>query len=61
MHCGLKATIYTNKANIPAQMHYDLQANGYAATKLMSRLICNLPELNKGFAIRLLHIANLYV
>ena len=21
----------------------------------------NLPELNKGFAIRLLHIANLYV
>ena len=46
MLCCLKATIYTNKANVPAQMHCDLQANGYAATKLMYRLICNLPELN---------------
>ena len=46
MHCCLKATIYTNKANVPAQMHCDLQANGYAATKLMYRLICNLPELS---------------
>ena len=46
MLCCLKATIYTNKANVPAQMHCDLQANGYAATKLMYRLICNLPELS---------------
>ena len=46
MHCCLKATIYTNKANVPAQMHCDLQANGYVATKLMYRLICNLPEYN---------------
>jgi hypothetical protein len=46
MHCCLKATIYTNKANVPAQMHCDLQANGYVATRLMCRLICNLPEYN---------------
>ncbi len=41
--------ICTNKTNVPADL------NGLLSTAK------NLPELNKGFAIRLLHIANLYV
>ena len=38
--------ICSNKTNVPADLHELSRADGYVPTRLMYRLICNLPELS---------------